>query len=271
LFRNDHPEFLPDKPTALLVVRPRCSFRLKNMRPYFSRSRLFRVWLSLFPGFLVLWYFPYIDFPIRVLTSIAGFLLLAGAVVFAWRIAIARWLLLVIYLLAALFLLWPTSGSIDHKAVRAGYTKALKSYLGCRYIWGGESYTGIDCSGFVRKGLEDALALQGIFNFEPAALRQSISLYWHDTNARVIGGGYAGRTKLVTTCVNLNVLDYSPLQTGDLAVTSGGDHVMAYLGDKTWIAADPGYGKVTEFHIPEENDPYFSMEMHIVRWTILSN
>jgi hypothetical protein len=115
------------------------------------------------------------------------------------------------------------------------------------------------------------LAKRGILAFDPAAVRQAISLYWHDTNARVIGEGYFGRTVFVTTCTNLNTLDYASLQPGDLAVTTGGDHIMAYLGDKTWIAADPGPGKVTEFHIPEERDPYFSTSMRIVRWKLLAD
>jgi hypothetical protein len=230
---------------------------------------LFRLWLVLPPIFLVLWYFPYIDFPIRVLTWSVGFLFLVGAVCFAWKFAVARCLLLIIYSLIIVFLVLPGRPLPDRATLQTGYCHALKSYLGCRYIWGGEGYLGIDCSGFVRKGLEDTLAREGIFTLNPRMLRQSVSLYWHDTNARVIGNGYAGRTQLIATCSNLNVLDYDLLQPGDLAVTSGGDHVMAYLGDKTWIAADPGAGKVTEFHIPEETNPYFSTGMHIVRWTIL--
>jgi hypothetical protein len=116
---------------------------------------------------------------------------------------------------------------------------------------------------------EDALTTRAITGHNPAALRSALSLYWHDTNARVIGEGYGGRTREITNCANLNVLDYSQLQAGDLAVTSGGDHIMAYLGDKTWIAADPGLGKVAEFHIPEKTDPYFWTGMRIVRWTVL--
>ena len=241
------------------------------MRTYLSRPRLFRTWLGLPPILVVLWYFPVIDFPVRVLTWTVGVFLLIGGLVFAWRFPIVRWLLMGLYTLGVLFVIWPTHRPSDAATLRIQYCEALKSYLGCRYIWGGESCTGIDCSGFVRKGLEDALAERGICSLNPNALRQGISLYWHDTNARVIGEGYAGRTKFVTKCSNLNVLDYSLLQPGDLAVTTGGDHVMAYLGDKTWIAADPGPGKVTEFHIPEKTDPYFSTGMNIVRWTILSD
>jgi cell wall-associated NlpC family hydrolase len=224
----------------------------------------------LLPIFAVLWYFPYIDFPIRVVTWFVGFLILGGAVYFTWRFSVARWLLLLAYSLPIVFLAWPVNRAPNPATLRADYCRALKSYLGCRYIWGGETYAGIDCSGFVRKGMEDALACRAISTGDADALRQSISLYWHDTNARVIGEGYSGRTKFVTACANLNGLDYALLQPGDLAVTAEGDHVMAYLGDKTWIAADPGFGKVTEFHIPEKNDPYFSTAMRIVRWKILS-
>ena len=46
---------------------------------------------------------------------------------------------------------------------------------------------------------------------------------------------------------------------------------MAYLGDKTWIAADPGEGKVVTFNIPEKNNAYFFTPMRIVRWEILSD
>ena len=241
------------------------------MRPNLSRLRLFWIWLGLGPVLVVLWYFPIIDFPVRVLTWIVGIFLLIGGLLFAWRFPVVRWFLLGLYALGALFVIWPSHRPLNTATLRMQYCEALKSYLGCRYIWGGESYTGIDCSGFVRKGLEDALVERGICSLNPNALRQGISLYWHDTNARAIGEGYMGRTKFVTKCSNLNVLDYSLLHPGDMAVTTGGDHVMAYLGDKTWIAADPGPGRVTEFHIPEKTDPYFSTGMNIVRWRILSD
>jgi hypothetical protein len=227
----------------------------------------FRFWLALFPAFLVLWYFPYIDFPIRVLTWAVGFLILAGSLIFARRF---RWMLLAIYVLVVIFVLWPSHRSIDRQALRSDFCDALKSYRGCRYVWGGEGYFGIDCSGFVRKAMEDAMAERGMASLNPGLLRASVCLYWHDTNAKVIGNGYAGRTTMVTTCPALNGLDYSLLQPGDMAVTVGGDHVMAYLGNKTWIAADPGVGHVATFTIPERTNAYFSTPMRIVRWTILA-
>ncbi len=105
---------------------------------------------------------------------------------------------------------------------------------------------------------------------KPGLVREGIWVYWHRTTAKVLGEGDLGRTYAVTTCTNLNALDYSLLMPGDLAVTASGDHIMAYLGDKTWIAADPGEGKVARFVIPELRNAYFSTPMRIVRWKILS-
>lgn len=56
---------------------------------------------------------------------------------------------------------------------------------------------------------------------------------------------------------------------GDLAVTLSGIHVMAYLGDNTWIGADPGEGRVTQFTVPDKKNSYFATPMRIVRWTAL--
>jgi hypothetical protein len=240
------------------------------VRIIITRRIAFLLWLALLPAFLVLWYFPYIDFPIRVVTWAVALLVLIGAVFFSWRNRVLSWLLIAFYGLAGLFFVWPSHRPVDPPVLRSGYCAALKSYLGCRYVWGGQGYLGVDCSGLVQKGLMDALASRGLATLDPALMRESLSLYWHRTTANVIGKGYGGRTFTVTTCPNLNALDYSLLQPGDLAVTSGGDHLMAYLGSLTWIAADPGVGKVTMFTIPEQKNVYFFTPMRIVRWKILN-
>jgi hypothetical protein len=101
-------------------------------------------------------------------------------------------------------------------------------------------------------------------------VRQGIWVYWHRTTAKVLGEDDHGKTFTVTTCQRLNALDYSLLIPGDLAVTSSGTHVLAYLGNQTWIAADPGAGKVTTFVVPEQKNPYFFTPMQIVRWRMLN-
>jgi hypothetical protein len=222
-----------------------------------------------FPAALVLWYAPYVDFPIRVLTWISLAVALIGAIIVFWRRPAVRWSLIGLYLAAVMFFAWPSHRPVDENALRSKYCESLKAYMGCHYVWGGQGYTGIDCSGLVQKGMMDALATRGMAVLDPALLRDSLSLYWHRTTARVIGEGFGGRTVPVTTCLSLNTLDYSLVQPGDLAVTAGGDHVMAYLGEHTWIAADPSVGKVATFTIPEPNNGYFFMPMRIVRWKVL--
>jgi hypothetical protein len=229
-----------------------------------------RLWRTSFLVAMVLWYSPYVDVPIRLLTWAAIAVALVGAVIVYWPRPAIRWSLLGLYAALILFLAWPSHRPVDRPLLQSRYCAALKSYAGCRYIWGGQGYFGIDCSGFVQKGMMDALAMRGMTSLDPALLRDSLSLYWHRTTAKVIGEGFGGRTVPVTICTSLNALDYSLVQPGDMAVTAGGDHVMAYLGDRTWIAADPGVGKVATFTIPEQKNGYFFTPMRIVRWKLLA-
>ena len=237
----------------------------------FSLKRFsFREWIALVIFFFVLWYSPYVDYPIRVSTIVVGVLVLAGALAAGWRFSALRMALILFYISALVFLAWPAALPKDRSGLRASYCKALSSYVGCRYVWGGVGYFGIDCSGFVQKGLEDGMVTNGLVGVSPALLRESIWIYWHRTTAKVLGEGDAGRTFPITEARALNDLDYSLLMPGDLAVTASGDHVLAYLGEKTWIAADPVEHKVTRFTIPERRNFYFSTPMRIVRWKILS-
>jgi cell wall-associated NlpC family hydrolase len=232
---------------------------------------IFRSWLGSLPAFLVFWYIPYLDFPIRVATWALALFFLLGAIFYSWRIQLLRWPLLGVYGLAILFVAWPSAPPADASSLRGDYCLALKSYVGCPYMWGGQGLLGIDCSGLVEKGMQDATAAKGLTRLNPSLVRESLDLYWHRTNAKNLGNGYGGRMFTVTTCPTLNRADYTLLRPGDLAVTMTGDHVLAYLGDLVWIAADPGVGKVAMFKIPEEENSYFFQPMRIVRWKILGS
>jgi hypothetical protein len=237
----------------------------------FLKRAFLGIELGLIPVFFILWYFPFINFPIRVATAIVGFALLCSALFLGWKRTWARRFLLFVYVFLVVFIEFPLPHPVDHESLRTAYCDALKSYTGRPYVWGGESYFGIDCSGLIRKSMEDALAWQGFTTFNPSWVRESFSLYWHDTTARVIGEGYGGRTRLIAQCNTLNTFDDSILQPGDMAVTTSGIHIMAYLGNHTWIAADPDPNKVVLFTVPEEKSSYFSTPMRLVRWKLLDN
>ena len=65
-------------------------------------------------------------------------------------------------------------------------------------------------------------------------------------------------------------MDQSQLLPGDLAVTRGGAHVMAYLGDHLWIEADPVVGRVITVTAPSHDNPWFYADMRIMRWRSLA-
>ncbi len=242
------------------------SFIMRVARLFLSAS------LCLFPIlFLLFWYSPIVNIPIRAATVIFGILTVFG-LLFAVRKK--QWIfttLSSLCVIVLIFLALPTRPPQHRVELRTAYINAMRSYLNCPYMWGGEGRFGIDCSGLMRRGLEDALVRQGLVGFNPLLIRQGLSLWWHDTTAREMGRGYKGRTRLIATCPSLNEFDHSQLQPGDMAVTTSGVHVMAYLGNGQWIAADPSPGKVVTFTIPEKENSYFSTPMNLVRWRILED
>jgi hypothetical protein len=79
---------------------------------------------------------------------------------------------------------------------------------------------------------------------------------------------YQGRTRKLGDFGSLNEVEYGQLQPGDLAVTGGGQHILAYTGDKTWIQADPRVMKVVSVQAPSD-DGWFVQPVTLLRWWIL--
>jgi hypothetical protein len=69
---------------------------------------------------------------------------------------------------------------------------------------------------------------------------------------------------------SINELDHSRLFPGDLAVTKGGGHVMAYLGSNLWIEADPGAEHVITVSAPCKTNAWFGEPMKVLRWRVLA-
>ena len=160
---------------------------------------------------------------------------------------------------------------MDAETLSASYVKCLDSYRGSPYVWGGENRLGIDCSGLVRRGLIKASAVRGIREGNPAYLRFALYLWWHDCTARALGDGAFGLTDPLFEAPDVNSLVRHPmLEPGDLAVTADGVHVMAFLGNRRWIEADPGAMKVLIVEIPDPSNTWVTRPAKIVRWRVLS-
>ena len=228
-----------------------------------------RIWAFSTVLLALLLLFPIANRATRVLTVIGIALVWGGALVVCKRHRVARTFLLLISV--AVFSLFLMPGrSADTNALRADYCRGLQLYIGDRYVWGGEGYFGIDCSGLVRKGLVWGQLISGVRGMNGGPLRNAIALWWHDCSAKELLGGFRGWTRVLFTSSSIDETDHSTLQPGDLAVTADGAHVLAYLGKATWIEADPIIGKVVEVSVPTEN-PWFNQPVVFIRWSWLED
>lgn len=149
--------------------------------------------------------------------------------------------------------------------MRQEFVRALRRYEGVRYFWGGENCIGIDCSGLIRRGLIDSLLLLGVRTGNASLLRQSAWTWWHDFSANDLCRSGNTLATAISTAESINGLDHAKLLVGDLAVTAGGEHVIAYLGNKLWIEADPVFGRVVLVQAPCQTNLWFNQQVSIVR------
>ena len=203
-----------------------------------------------------------------LLFSFAGILLCLTLLL--WRRRFLRWLPLALPT-ATLILLLPGRPA-DPLALRTAYTASLASYTGTRYVWGGENWRGVDCSGLLRSALVDAHFKESLRTFNPALARQGLWFWWHDASARELGDGYQGCTQSLSAPTPLKDLPPALLQPGDLAVTGDGSHVLAYLGNATWIEADPYSLKVLTLTQTSgtHDSSWWNMKVIPCRWTCLT-
>lgn len=196
------------------------------------------------------------------------FLAWAGGLFLFWQSLVGR----VIFLLPLAgtigLALLPYRNPNGGERLQQAYVAALKRYEGVPYRWGGESTRGLDCSGLIRCAMIDTGLSEGWRTKDLGLLRTAAALWWYDASADEIGKGYNGRTyELKGGLTTLNTADYGKLHPGDLAVTENGQHILAYLGERAWINADPkGTFAVVSKTAPDENDAWFSTPVKLVRW-----
>lgn len=230
-----------------------------------NNNKLVKLWFALLSILLILFFDP-------INRGITRYSFVSLLVVFtiysiyiSWKSTYLRFLSLTF---PTLFLLiFVIDGKkVEGEVLRQQYIKELTKFEGSGYLWGGESKIGIDCSGLVRRGMIDANLKIGITSLNPLPIRDAISLWFYDSAADALMNGYRQTTKYVSSVENLNNMDYSKILAGDFMVTQNGVHTMAYIGDKTWIEADPGILKVIKLKVPEKEITWFKVPAKIIRW-----
>ena len=212
---------------------------------------------------------PEQNLSVRVLTILSFLSAIIGWLIRLRKKRIVGALLLSFVTIIALLFFLPSKREHRGDALAVRYIARLQHYEGVRYWWGGETCFGLDCSGLIRRAMMDACWLHGLRHFDGGLLSTALSMWWHDASAQALGEGYRNLTMPVTRAKSLNELDHSLIRAGDLAVLGDGSHIMAYLGDKRWIEADPGAEKVIIETVPSKN-MWFTGSAKIVRWKLLA-
>jgi hypothetical protein len=95
--------------------------------------------------------------------------------------------------------------------------------------------------------------------------REAVSSWWYDASARALQNEYRGETKKLLVADSIQKLDLNRVRPGDFAVTADGVHVLAYLGEGTWIEADPRINRVITLK-PGDKSEWLTTPVDLMRW-----
>lgn len=191
-----------------------------------------------------------------------------GFVIFGWARKPVRCVALLLPMLVAIPFTLP-GGEIDTDELRNDYLKRMAEFEDTKYFWGGESERGIDCSGLPRRALRDALLAYGFKHYNGDAFRKYVGQWWYDASARALAEGYRDYTSPLDVTGTIQEMNYDTLVPGDLAVTTNGVHILAYVGNEKWIQADPSIGKVATLNGRKDDNTWFRVPVTTHRWKVL--
>ncbi len=235
----------------------------------FNRRHLLLLWGSLWALFIILLCQPVSYGIMRLGSVIIGCVIWGSSLYLFWEKKLIRAICIIGALLVTLLIILPGSPA-DPDTLAAAYVRELIRYEGTPYVWGGENKLGIDCSGLVRQGLIQANWKLGVKSGNPALVRKGFEMWWYDAGADALRDEYRNYTTKMLRYDSINQLDSSILKPGDMAVTVDGEHILAYLGDLTWISADPDVQKTIEVTTPEPDNFWFNTPVYLLRWRQLS-
>lgn len=161
--------------------------------------------------------------------------------------------------------------SANPDGLRDAYVRRVVSFSNVKYVWGGESHFGIDCSGLVRIGLCEAMLERGFVVGSLPLIRSAARFWWQDMTARCMLDHKYGYTRTIghadklSAPVSVAMLAGEALRKGDLAVTDNGVHVLVYTGGGRWTEANPNDGKVVTNGASGSPRAYFNMPVTFLR------
>ncbi len=230
---------------------------------YHQLLRLF--WFGIITAVIFFIFYPVNTGLVRLFLVTSIPIIFGGATILLWHHKKIRLIPAILLIVCLLPFLLPGK-KVNRQILINRYVNNLSKYDGVPYVWGGEKFLGIDCSGLVRKGMINANLYEGICSLNPSCLRKAVELWWFDCSAKALMNNYRDFTQLRFKAESINKLDHSRLDPGDFAVTVDGVHTLVYLGNSQWIEADPGIGKVIIAIVPVNNNGWFDVPVKILKW-----
>jgi hypothetical protein len=236
-----------------------------------KKQKLFIIaWITLLVIVISMLILPVGTGIIRLCIIFGLILLWSSGIYLFWRTIYLRALFLVIAIVVLLIILIP--GHKDNsKQLQNEYVYSLLGYENVRYIWGGENKIGIDCSGLVREGFINANFKVGVKTLNPMLIRRAFFIWWYDCSADALGNSYRQMTTLVLKARSMDELVYNDIMPGDIIVAEKGFHTFAYIGDNTWIEANPNKGKTVKVSSDEKAMEWKDIPIRLMRWSELFN